>query len=73
MTRELGMNIQLKKVTGSEAGSDIDLLSDRGGERFNMNMKSNPATVEYFSPENPMTANRKRRIQEQKSAKRSFD
>ena len=51
MTKELDMNIQLKKVTGSEAGSDIDVLSDRGDNRFSHHMKHNPATAEYFSPD----------------------
>ena len=42
------MNIELKKVTGSEAGSEMDALSDRGDVFSNHQLKENPATQEYF-------------------------
>lgn len=51
MTKELGMNIQLKKITGSEAGSDIDALSENGENRQKSVIRSNPATLEYFTSE----------------------
>ena len=44
ITKELGMNIELKKVTGSEAGSEMDALSDRGDVLSNHQLKENPAT-----------------------------
>ena len=63
MTYDLSMSIQLKKVTGSEAGSDMDALSDRGGAAGNNNNEAhgvgpgffgnhpltNAATMEYFA------------------------
>ena len=48
MTKELGMNIELKKVNGSEAGSEMDALSDRGDVLSNHQLRENPATMEYF-------------------------
>ena len=40
------MNIELKKVTGSEAGSEMDVQSDRGS---NYHIRdNNPATLEYY-------------------------
>ena len=42
------MNIELKKVTGSEAGSEMDALSDRGDVLSSHQLKENPATQEYF-------------------------
>lgn len=61
MSKELGRNIELKKITGSEAGSEIDVLSDRGDVLSNHNAReSNPATLEYFAPDSGMTHTRKR-------------
>ena len=59
MTKELGMNIQLKKITGSEAGSDIDALSENGENRQKSVIRSNPATLEYFTSETQVLTKRK--------------
>ena len=49
ITKELGMNIELKKVTGSEAGSELDAQSDRGSySHYQVRDHNNPATSEYY-------------------------
>ena len=57
LTKELGMktNLNLRRVTGSEAGSEFDNMSDRGGDAFTSQIRSrpieHPATAEYFAPD----------------------
>ena len=62
LTKGLVMGIQLKKITGSEIGSDLDVMSDRGENNKSLLKTGAAATVEYFAPDTVPQAKRKSEI-----------